>query len=148
MQSAALLRQIEVDEIEHVRFGVKWFRFFSARDRKNQDEGEKKREGGGGGEEEEKEEKEDVKAFHALVRDRFEGSLLPPFSQEARAQAGMAPEWYFPLAEPKALAAWQDKLARVALKQEQAERRRVERRLKHKKLHEEKQSRPQLPADA
>jgi hypothetical protein len=132
-KSAALLRQIEVDELEHVRYGVKWFRYFTARDREKHDAHERTTPESDGDEQGgDNNNEEDVKAFHALVRDRFDGSLLPPFSQEARAQAGMTSEWYFPLAEPKALAAWQDKLARVAKKKEEAEQRRLERRNKHK----------------
>ncbi|KAL4443623.1 hypothetical protein ABPG75_011360 [Micractinium tetrahymenae] len=43
--------------------------------------------------------------FHSLVRGHFFGALKPPFNEEARAQAGVGPEWYLPLAADPAAAA-------------------------------------------
>lgn len=47
--------------------------------------------------------------FGALVREHFHGPLKPPFNEDARAQAGFAPEWYLPLAgQPKQAAEERD----------------------------------------
>ena len=44
-----------------------------------------------------------VPRFHALVRERFKGSLKPPFDHDARARAGLHEEWYMPLvSQPEA----------------------------------------------
>ncbi len=37
-------------------------------------------------------------AFHVLARQGFRGLIKPPYHVEARARAGMGPEWYIPLA--------------------------------------------------
>ena len=37
--------------------------------------------------------------FHALVRRYFHGALKPPFNAEKRAEAGIPPDFYWPLAE-------------------------------------------------
>ena len=37
--------------------------------------------------------------FHALVRRYFHGALKPPFNAEKRAEAGLPPDFYWPLAE-------------------------------------------------
>jgi uncharacterized ferritin-like protein (DUF455 family) len=37
--------------------------------------------------------------FHALVRRYFHGALKPPFNEEKRADAGLPPDFYWPLAE-------------------------------------------------
>lgn len=39
--------------------------------------------------------------FHAYVKDRHKGVILPPFNDEARRRAGMRDEWYLPLVTPK-----------------------------------------------
>ena len=39
------------------------------------------------------------RAFHRLVRHYFHGSLKPPFNEEKRAEAGLPPDFYWPLAE-------------------------------------------------
>jgi hypothetical protein len=39
--------------------------------------------------------------FHAYVKDRHKGLILPPFNDEARRRAGMREEWYLPLVTPK-----------------------------------------------
>ena len=35
--------------------------------------------------------------FHALVRKYFHGDLKPPFNEEKRAEAGIPPDFYWPL---------------------------------------------------
>ena len=37
--------------------------------------------------------------FHALVRKYFHGVLKPPFNEEKRAEAGIPPDFYWPLTE-------------------------------------------------
>ena len=39
--------------------------------------------------------------FHAYVKDRHKGLILPPFNEEARRRAGMREDWYLPLVTPK-----------------------------------------------
>jgi hypothetical protein len=41
--------------------------------------------------------------FHALVRRYFHGTLKPPFNEEKRAEAGLPPDFYWPLAEAWAM---------------------------------------------
>jgi uncharacterized ferritin-like protein (DUF455 family) len=36
--------------------------------------------------------------FHALVKQYFHGALRPPFNEEKRADAGLPPDFYWPLA--------------------------------------------------
>jgi uncharacterized ferritin-like protein (DUF455 family) len=36
--------------------------------------------------------------FHDLVRQYFHGALKPPFNEEKRAEAGLPPDFYWPLA--------------------------------------------------
>ncbi len=62
------------DEISHVAFGAKWFKFICAQ--KNIDA-------------------EDV--FHFLVKKHFKGHLRPPFNEKARQVAGLEPGFYEPL---------------------------------------------------
>ncbi|HBR38368.1 MAG TPA: DUF455 domain-containing protein, partial [Sulfitobacter pontiacus] len=38
-------------------------------------------------------------AFHDLVRTYFHGVLKPPFNEEKRAEAGIPPDFYWPLTE-------------------------------------------------
>jgi uncharacterized ferritin-like protein (DUF455 family) len=73
-ESAAMLAKIGREEIPHVAAGVRWFAHLC-------------RAAG-----------HDPEArFHAIVRERFKGSLKPPFNDDARAQAGMLPGYYRPL---------------------------------------------------
>jgi hypothetical protein len=44
-------------------------------------------------------------AFHDLVRTYFHGALKPPFNEEKRAEAGLPPDFYWPLADGAACAA-------------------------------------------
>lgn len=72
--SADILRIIGDEEVGHVAAGVKWFEFVCARRGLAPEP-----------------------AFHALVRERFRGTLKPPFDAEAREKAGMPPAYYAPL---------------------------------------------------
>lgn len=73
--SARVLDIIYHDEKRHVAFGFKWFRHLCAQ---------------AGCEPE--------PTFHRLVRTHFRGQLRPPFNEAARAQAGLTPGFYKPLA--------------------------------------------------
>ncbi len=75
-QAEAALRIIYAEEVGHVAYGSKWFHFLCGRNN------------------------EDPKdAFHSLVRRYFHGALKPPFNDEKRAEAGLPPDFYWPLAE-------------------------------------------------
>ncbi|WP_138468701.1 ferritin-like domain-containing protein [Poseidonocella sp. HB161398] len=77
MKSAVeALGVIYAEEVGHVAYGSKWFNFLCGR-----------------GELDPKE------TFHALVRKYFHGALKPPFNEEKRADAGLPPDFYWPLAE-------------------------------------------------
>jgi uncharacterized ferritin-like protein (DUF455 family) len=75
-EAVAALEVIYAEEVHHVAYGAKWFHFLCGR----QDEDPKD-------------------AFHALVRRHFHGALKPPFNEEKRAEAGLPPDFYWPLAE-------------------------------------------------
>jgi len=75
-QAVEALETIYAEEVGHVAYGSKWFYFLCGRD--NLDP-------------------KDV--FHALVRKYFKGALKPPFNEEKRADAGLPPDFYWPLAE-------------------------------------------------
>ena len=73
-QAVAALETIYAEEVAHVAYGSKWFHFLCGRhelDPKDQ--------------------------FHALVRKYFHGPLKPPFNEEKRAEAGIPPDFYWPL---------------------------------------------------
>ncbi|MCB2135613.1 MAG: ferritin-like domain-containing protein [Rhodobacteraceae bacterium] len=70
------LETIYAEEVGHVAYGAKWFNFLCGR-----------------GDLDPKEQ------FHALVRRYFHGALKPPFNEEKRAEAGIPPDFYWPLAE-------------------------------------------------
>ncbi|GGE98134.1 rhamnosyltransferase [Stappia taiwanensis] len=74
-ETAAILEIIYRDEKRHVAFGAKWFRFICDRDRQDPE-----------------------KRFQDLVRRHFKGGLKPPFNDRARAEAGLTPGFYRPLA--------------------------------------------------
>ena len=76
-QTVEALRIIYAEEVSHVAYGSKWFHFLCGRD--NLDP-------------------KDV--FHDLVRRYFHGYLKPPFNEEKRAEAGLPPDFYWPLTEP------------------------------------------------
>jgi uncharacterized ferritin-like protein (DUF455 family) len=73
--TARILEIIYRDEKRHVAFGLKWFRFLC-----------------------EREGLEPEPTFHALVRKHFRGPVKPPFNDRARAEAGLMPGFYRPLA--------------------------------------------------
>lgn len=75
-QALAALRVIYAEEVAHVAYGSKWFNWLCGRD------GEDPKE-----------------VFHTLVRRYFHGSLKPPFNVEKRAEAGLPPDFYWPLVE-------------------------------------------------
>ena len=72
----AALEVIYAEEVSHVAYGSKWFNWLCGRD------GEDPKE-----------------VFHALVRRHFHGALKPPFNEEKRAEAGLPPDFYWPLTE-------------------------------------------------
>ena len=74
--AVAALEVIYAEEVGHVAYGSKWFNWLCGRD------GEDPKE-----------------VFHALVRHYFHGALKPPFNEEKRAEAGLPPDFYWPLAE-------------------------------------------------
>jgi uncharacterized ferritin-like protein (DUF455 family) len=63
------------EEVGHVAYGSKWFNFLCGRDNLDPKE-----------------------VFHDLVRKYFHGPLKPPFNVEKRADAGLPPDFYWPLA--------------------------------------------------
>jgi len=73
-RSARILHRIYTDEIRHVGFGAKWF-------------GNRCAESG----------LHPAPLWQDLVRRHFRGQLKPPFNDSARAQAGLARDWYAPL---------------------------------------------------
>lgn len=70
------LRVIYREEVSHVAYGAKWFNFCCGRSNSDPKE-----------------------AFHALVRIYFKGGLKPPFNDEKRAEAGLPPDFYWPLVD-------------------------------------------------
>lgn len=70
------LKTIYAEEVGHVAYGSKWFHFLCGRENIDPKE-----------------------AFHDLVRRYFHGSLKPPFNEEKRAEAGLPPDFYWPLAD-------------------------------------------------
>ncbi|MGV6838708.1 MAG: ferritin-like domain-containing protein [Planktomarina sp.] len=75
-QTIEALEVIYAEEVSHVAYGSKWFHYLcgmQALDPKP--------------------------AFHELVRRYFHGPLKPPFNEEKRAEAGIAPDFYWPLAD-------------------------------------------------
>lgn len=73
--AVAALETIYAEEVSHVAYGSKWFHFLCGRHDMDPKE-----------------------AFHALVRRYFHGALKPPFNVEKRAEAGIPPDFYWPLA--------------------------------------------------
>ncbi|MEP2530995.1 ferritin-like domain-containing protein [Shimia sp.] len=75
-QTIEALKVIYAEEVGHVAYGSKWFNFLCGRhalDPKQQ--------------------------FHDLVKRYFHGPLKPPFNEEKRADAGMPPDFYWPLTD-------------------------------------------------
>ena len=75
-QALAALNTIYAEEVAHVAYGSKWFNWLCGR------AGDDPKE-----------------RFHALVRQYFHGSLKPPFNAEKRAEAGLPPDFYWPLVD-------------------------------------------------
>ncbi|HQY44781.1 MAG TPA: ferritin-like domain-containing protein [Paracoccaceae bacterium] len=77
--AADAVRTLEViygEEVGHVAYGSKWFNWLCGREGLDPKE-----------------------QFHALVRRYFHGPLKPPFNEEKRAEAGLPPDFYWPLTE-------------------------------------------------
>ena len=73
--AVAALRTIYAEEVHHVAYGSKWFHWLCGRDGLDP-----------------------KPVFHDLVRRYFHGTLKPPFNEEKRAEAGLPPDFYWPLA--------------------------------------------------
>ncbi len=74
--AVAALETIYAEEVGHVAYGSKWFHFLCGRDNRDP-----------------------KPVFHALVRKYFHGALKPPFNDEKRAEAGLPPDFYWPLSK-------------------------------------------------
>lgn len=70
------LKVIYGEEVAHVAYGSKWFHYLCGRH--NMDP---------------------KPTFHTLVRKYFHSKLRPPFNEEKRAEAGIPPDFYWPLTE-------------------------------------------------
>ncbi len=70
------LEVIYAEEVHHVAYGSKWFHFLCGRH-----------------------ERDPKEAFHALVRRYFPGGTKAPFNEEKRAEAGLPPDFYWPLSD-------------------------------------------------
>jgi uncharacterized ferritin-like protein (DUF455 family) len=75
-QPLQALEVIYAEEVGHVAYGSKWFNWLCGRDGTDPKE-----------------------VFHSLVRRYFHGTLKPPFNEDKRADAGLPPNFYWPLAE-------------------------------------------------
>ncbi|SEW15939.1 Uncharacterized conserved protein, contains ferritin-like DUF455 domain [Cognatiyoonia koreensis] len=75
-QAVDALNVIYAEEVHHVAYGSKWFHFLCGRH--NLDP---------------------TGVFHQLVRTYFHSELRPPFNEEKRAEAGIPPDFYWPLAQ-------------------------------------------------
>ncbi|PVH30070.1 ferritin-like domain-containing protein [Pararhodobacter oceanensis] len=75
-EAVAALEVIYAEEVSHVAYGSKWFHFLCGRH-----------------------DLDPKDTFHALVRKYFHGALKPPFNEEKRAEAGIPPDFYWPLTE-------------------------------------------------
>jgi len=73
-QAVEALEVIYGEEVGHVAYGSKWFHFLCGRH-----------------------DTDPKDAFHDLVRRYFHGALKPPFNEEKRAEAGLPPDFYWPL---------------------------------------------------
>jgi uncharacterized ferritin-like protein (DUF455 family) len=77
----AALKTIYAEEVSHVAYGSKWFNWLCGQQGLDPKE-----------------------AFHTLVRQYFHGVLKPPFNEEKRTDAGLPPDFYWPLTEREAAA--------------------------------------------
>lgn len=73
-QVVQALEVIYAEEVHHVAYGSKWFNFLCG-----------------------KQDRDPTETFHALVRRYFPGGTKPPFNEEKRAEAGLPPDFYWPL---------------------------------------------------
>jgi uncharacterized ferritin-like protein (DUF455 family) len=76
------MTNIYIEEIQHVTVGIKWFKYLCEK-KLNLDY------------------ENTLEKFYGLVKERFNGSLKPPFNEDARNKAGMGKEWYIPLSKDK-----------------------------------------------
>lgn len=74
--AVSALQVIYAEEVSHVAYGSKWFNWLCGR-----------------------EGLDPKPAFHRLVRRYFHATLKPPFNEEKRAEAGLPPDFYWPLTE-------------------------------------------------
>ncbi len=74
-QTIDALNVIYAEEVHHVSYGSKWFHWLCGRDGIDP-----------------------TPEFHRLVRRYFHSDLRPPFNEEKRAEAGIPPDFYWPLA--------------------------------------------------
>lgn len=72
----AALEVIYAEEVSHVAYGSKWFHFLCGRHGLDP-----------------------KPVFHDLVQRYFHGGLKPPFNEEKRAEAGIPPDFYWPLSQ-------------------------------------------------
>lgn len=75
-ETVEALSIIYAEEVGHVAYGSKWFHFLCGRH-----------------------ECDPKGTFHSLVQKYFHSSLRPPFNEEKRAEAGIPPDFYWPLVE-------------------------------------------------
>ncbi|MEM8981001.1 MAG: ferritin-like domain-containing protein [Pseudomonadota bacterium] len=75
-QAIEALEVIYSEEVHHVAYGSKWFHFLCGRHNLDPKE-----------------------TFHNLVQRYFHSSLKAPFNEEKRAEAGLAPDFYWPLSD-------------------------------------------------
>ena len=75
-ETVAALETIYAEEVGHVAYGSKWFHFLCGRH-----------------------EHDPKGRFHVLVQKYFHGQLKPPFNEEKRAEAGIPPDFYWPLSK-------------------------------------------------
>ncbi len=78
-QTVAALEVIYAEEVGHVAYGSKWFHFLCGRHNLDPKQ-----------------------VFHTLVKRYFHSTLKPPFNEEKRAEAGLPPDFYWPLSETPA----------------------------------------------
>lgn len=77
LETRAALEVIYAEEVAHVAYGSKWFNWLCGREGLDPKD-----------------------AFHHLVRMYFHTGLKPPFNTEKRAEAGLPPDFYWPLVAP------------------------------------------------
>jgi uncharacterized ferritin-like protein (DUF455 family) len=92
-QAVAAMEVIHAEEVHHVAYGSKWFHFLCGRDGPRPETG-----------------------LSRLVQRYFHGALKPPFNEEKRAEAGMPPDFYWPLAESRRLRSNDASTGRLARK--------------------------------